>query len=542
MWTGPFANMYCTRHGFECEDSDTALSIDGDTCLDMLQFGGFFDGVEVTVPCKGDDDGSLLLDYCFTWKTEGDDSDCEDIGDIVASPNTACSCDQRKYIDIKVCPAQTDLEVTWTISNPVCLGDGVDVQIDISGIPTDAGFKYVIEDENEDYVQGGFLSMPRTIVVPELKPDIGYTIDVTTSFPDFICKTLSVDLEPICSCNNNDEKCDCISESASDCPSSELICCPQRNVCDLPPSTGEDGGTACGDPHMTGFLGQKFDFTGEDGGWYSIIADSNMNVNMRVTSPVADLPEITYITGLSVLTTDAEGFDHSIVIEVAHPHSLDSCCPAGVWPCLADGALRVFLDGDEALFAPGTVSLGPHVGISAANLPGACRSFGFEKYWERKKLEYASHGRRLGSELSMGEWILGDPTATNMDECLEYVAQAEVEEGGVFAHQSEHASFQIVTPEATIRLSHGRLHQIAMRDPTDQFDLPDHLTWQMNMAVDHNDVSRAAKGVLGETFVSTRDASGRPIMAGIEAIRGKEEDYRVEGPLGMDFVQGVHAS
>lgn len=48
---------------------------------------------------------------------------------------------------------------------------------------------------------------------------------------------------------------------------------------------------------MTGFLGQMFDFTGEDGGWYALIADVNINVNMRVTSPIVDLPEITYITG-----------------------------------------------------------------------------------------------------------------------------------------------------------------------------------------------------------------------------------------------------
>jgi len=75
-----------------------------------------------------------------------------------------------------------------------------------------------------------------------------------------------------------------------------------------------------------------------------------------------------------------------------------------------------------------------------------------------------------------------------MDECTQYVASAELTEGGLFAHQSEHASFQIVTPKAIIRLSHGRLHQIAMRDPTGQYDLPDHLTWQMNMAVDHNEV------------------------------------------------------
>lgn len=35
-----------------------------------------------------------------------------------------------------------------------------------------------------------------------------------------------------------------------------------------------------------------------------------------VTSPVPELPEITYITGVSVLTKDGEGQEHSIVITV----------------------------------------------------------------------------------------------------------------------------------------------------------------------------------------------------------------------------------
>ncbi len=125
------------------------------------------------------------------------------------------------------------------------------------------------------------------------------------------------------------------------------------------------------------------------------------------------------------------------------------------------------------------------------------------QYWEMKALESATVGRRL-LEVGMGEWILAvrcialssvgsslclnarlaedadpprmvrrppkslvpfrtceylqDPTATNMDECIEYVARAETEAGGegVFAHQSEHALFQILTPKAAIRLSHGR--------------------------------------------------------------------------------------
>ncbi|CAM9894970.1 unnamed protein product [Ectocarpus fasciculatus] len=138
----------------------------------------------------------------------------------------------------------------------------------------------------------------------------------------------------------------------------------------------------------------------------------------------------------------------------------------------------------------------------------------------------------------MGEWILSDPTATNMAECSEYIAAAG--DNGLFEHESEHASFQIMTPIGTIRLSHGRLHQVAMRDPTDQFDLPDHLTWQMNVAIDHHDISLEATGVLGETVVPTVDANGKSIMKGMDAIRGSQDDYRVTGPLDTAFAQGRH--
>lgn len=131
---------------------------------------------------------------------------------------------------------------------------------------------------------------------------------------------------------------------------------------------------------MTGFRGQKFDFTGDDGGWYSVVsALPSIHLNMRVTSPVPSVPEITYITGISIMTTDADDVDHSIVIAVTDPHNLDSDCPVGLSPCLADGALSVEVDGETALLGPGEATLGPDVAIAAVNLPGACRSFGFEK-------------------------------------------------------------------------------------------------------------------------------------------------------------------
>lgn len=71
------------------------------------------------------------------------------------------------------------------------------------------------------------------------------------------------------------------------------------------------------------------------------------------------------------------------VLSPQDPHSLDSSCPAIdgklVSPCLADGSLSVVLDGVEALLAPGTATLGSGVVVDAVNLPGACRSFGFDE-------------------------------------------------------------------------------------------------------------------------------------------------------------------
>ncbi|CAB1101779.1 unnamed protein product [Ectocarpus sp. CCAP 1310/34] len=391
-------------------------------------------------------------------------------------------------------------------------------------------------------------------VVDEALPDNGaYTV------PSGDCPSLSFDdfdncdytTQPcLCTCRESDPATalcgsgtgfDCL-DPASDCVKEPTGCVDDGDctlpeectlvklVCEVPILTDP---TAGGDPHMTGFHGQKFDFTGNDGQWYCLISDlPSMHLNMRVTAPVSSRPDITYITGLSLITTDGGGQEHSIIISVKDPHNLDSDCPPGVSPCLADGSLIVVLDGNETLFAPGAVELAPDVKVSAVNIPGACRSFGFEKYWERKKLEYAqAGGRGLLTEQSMGEWILGDPTATNVEECTEYVARhvAGSVDGDLFAHQSEHTSFQIVTPTAVVRLSHGRRHQIA------ELGLPDHVTWQMNLAVDHNDVSLSAKGVLGETLIPTRAASGEYVMHGMEAIRGTEEDYHVDGPLGLGF-------
>ena len=119
-----------------------------------------------------------------------------------------------------------------------------------------------------------------------------------------------------------------------------------------------------GDPHITGFSGQKFTFTGDDGTWYVLISDPpSLRVNIRVTAPVPSLMETTYITGFVLLTTDDVGLDHIIVVTAKNPHGVETTCSMGVSPCLADGSLTVLLDGKEALAAPGTVSLASGIKI-----------------------------------------------------------------------------------------------------------------------------------------------------------------------------------
>lgn len=178
--------------------------------------------------------------------------------------------------------------------------------------------------------------------------------------------------------------------------------------------------------------------------------------------------------------------------------------------------------------------------MAAVNIPGECRPFGFEKYWlAQEKARQAAMGHRsLRNALPMAEWLLRDGHRTNPVECEKYVHGA-VTAGSLFNHGSEHSSFQITSPVLSLRLNHGKVHQVAMRDPTDTIDLPDHLAFQMNVGFFKIVLGDNPKGSIGETIRPVLDQDGQPIMHGLDAIRGDEEDYRVECLVCSDFIAGV---
>ena len=117
---------------------------------------------------------------------------------------------------------------------------------------------------------------------------------------------------------------------------------------------------------------------------------------------------------------------------------------------------------------------------------------------------------------------------------------AEAAGDEIFAHQSEHVSFQLHTPTFTVRLNYGKLHQLAVRDTSDRFDVPDHVTHQMTLGLSRVILGKCPAGMLGDTAAVRTNIYGAPIMTGLGAISGNEEDYKVEGALDGSFKQASH--
>ena len=146
------------------------------------------------------------------------------------------------------------------------------------------------------------------------------------------------------------------------------------------------------------------------------------------------------------MTTVVDLLEHPVVISVDNSHILESFCPVGTHPRLAEGALNVTGVGDEVLPSAGNTDVVPGVPIATVNHSGACRTLNVEKKWEQQKLEsYVQFRRRLSARNVMQDMfdsVFFDPMAINRVGCAEYVARSRASNGVVrFAHQSDHVSY-----------------------------------------------------------------------------------------------------
>lgn len=289
---------------------------------------------------------------------------------------------------------------------------------------------------------------------------------------------------------------------------------------------------------MVGLLGQKIDWYGEDNGWYCLLADANFQINTRVTAPMPEeFPTRQLVSGVSLITADG----HTLVIEVKDPYTTttDGCSSSS--SCLADGALRILVDGKEShdLLTPGEgIALPGGLVVSSANLPVECRPFGGDRIWAA---EYAAlqtgdtaTGRRsLLAQTPFVDWLLEADTIAAPDWCAKFVADKGPH--GMSEVQSNHAILRIETPAVTLRVNIGVNYQDSVLGENGDVLVPELEFWQTDLAFEAMMLSGEVGGMLGDTSRFVLDRSGMPITSGMSALHGPVEGYRLSGPLGVGF-------
>lgn len=282
---------------------------------------------------------------------------------------------------------------------------------------------------------------------------------------------------------------------------------------------------------MDGLRGQSIEWSGEDGGWYALIQDKEvgLQINVRVTAPLPqDFPNRQLVTGVSGLFDE-----HSFVVEVNSPYSTEtSGCPVGVGPCLASGSLAMAIDGERPAALLGFLD-GAHfhngLTLSATNVPVECGQFGGGRIWAATYEEMIQGHRTLIGE-SFEAWVLKFRDMAAPDWCAKYVS-----ERGLADVHSTHAVLRIETPLASVRVSVGPNYQSGGEEDPEGRVISDLDFWQMDVGLEGLRVGDSLSGILGETARPVLDDTGEAVMSGPGAFRGTVEDYRVSGALGVEF-------
>lgn len=296
-------------------------------------------------------------------------------------------------------------------------------------------------------------------------------------------------------------------------------------------------GSTFDDPHVTGLRGQRFDWSGEDGGWYAFLSTEEVHMNLRVTSYLpTTFPDRQLITGVALVTTSG----HSTTIEVASPLDLSPLCTGDEQPCLANGALRVTMDDQEVMQQPGDFHFDGEMAITAMNLPLECQRFGDHQMWvdmpEDEKLTHAGSRKLYTGTTSIVDWLLLDSVMIAPPWCEKYLGDLDGDVSRLAQITSKHAVFRVQSPHLFLRVNVGINSEREQTLPDGRV-VPDASFWQMDVIVEHATGLSTAKGMLGETARLVMDESGKPVMGGLGVLRGEIEDYKVMHPLDTQFKQ-----
>ena len=303
------------------------------------------------------------------------------------------------------------------------------------------------------------------------------------------------------------------------------------------------------DPHVNGLRGQRYDWCGEDGGWYAFLAtQAQLQMNLRVTSHLpTTFPERQLVTGVAVVT---EG-GHTITVDIVDPLDLAPTCRGTAdaarsestsAPCLVNGGMRVTVNGREEMPGAGEYHFDGGIHITAVNLPLECQRFGDYLMWgnlgEEERLMHAGRSlRSAGSVTSVFEWLLADSVMIAPPWCVKYLEELNGDVTALARVESTHAVLRIESPNLSLRVNVG-INSEEEQTLQDGRVVPAATFWQMDVRVEDAEGIATAKGMLGETARPVHDKqTGKAVMSGLGVLRGDVEDYRVMHPLGTEFKQ-----
>jgi len=161
-----------------------------------------------------------------------------------------------------------------------------------------------------------------------------------------------------------------------------------------------------GDPVIMGLRNQAFEFSGKADTWYSSVAATTFQWNMKMhTFENCVGQEGMYVTSLGLSVDKKTGGSHTVLISVADENQVFPGCPPGS-PCLGDGSLRIEIDG-QTFLEPGDLKISDDLRIVTYNTWSACS----RKWWDydnavsaREDFDYLNSSeateRRLGSSNS----------------------------------------------------------------------------------------------------------------------------------------------
>lgn len=216
----------------------------------------------------------------------------------------------------------------------------------------------------------------------------------------------------------------------------------------------------------------------------------------------------------------------------------DGCPKDSTVPCLADGGLRILVDGEQsaAMQAPVEHVRLPRsspVVVSSTKLPAECHPFGGDRIGATKFAEMTDHRSLRSGSVSFTDWSLQPDALAAPTWCAKFLEEGGT--AGLLSTTTQHATLRVETLFVTVRINFCVNYQDLDTVLDGNVLVLELQFWQTNLGFDDLEVSGDVAGLMGDASRYVIDDEGGAATGGLGALHAPVESYRVAGPFKRDF-------